>query len=72
MRPTAQYWINTLQMTTHVEGGAFKETYRAKDTIPKSALSAAFAGDRNYSTAIYFLLQQGQFSALHRISADEV
>jgi predicted cupin superfamily sugar epimerase len=72
MRPTAQYWIDTLQMTTHVEGGAFKETYRAKDTIPKSALSAAFAGDRNFSTAIYFLLQQAQFSALHRISADEV
>lgn len=72
MRPSAQYWIDTLQMTTHVEGGAFKETYRAKGSIAKSALSTGFAGDRNYSTAIYFLLQQGQFSALHRISADEV
>lgn len=72
MRPTAQYWIDTLQMTTHVEGGSFKETYRSKGTIPKSALADAFAGNRSYSTAIYFLLQQGQFSALHRISADEV
>ncbi|HEX5153095.1 MAG TPA: cupin domain-containing protein, partial [Parafilimonas sp.] len=28
-------------------------------------------GDRNYSTAIYYLLEQGDFSAFHRIKSDE-
>ena len=38
------------------------ETYRA---------DGSFAG-RNFSTAIYFLLEAGKFSALHRIKSDEV
>ena len=72
MRPSAQYWITHLQMTSHVEGGAFKETYRSTGHIAQEALPAEFNGNRPYGTAIYFLLQQGQFSALHRIAADEV
>jgi len=31
-----------------------------------------FQGDRSASTHIYFLLAQGQFSAFHRIAADEL
>ena len=30
-----------------------------------------FHGDRNYSTAIYFLLEAGDYSAFHKISSDE-
>ncbi len=30
-----------------------------------------FTGERAFSTAIYFLLEQGDFSALHRIKSDE-
>lgn len=59
-------------MTTHVEGGAFKETYRSTGYIAQQALPPSFNGNRPYGTAIYFLLQHGQFSALHRIAADEV
>lgn len=61
-RITAGHWIHTLQLTAHVEGGAFRETYR----------SAGKTGDKNYCTHIYFLLQQNQFSAFHRIQSDEI
>lgn len=72
MQKSAAYWIEKLQLTEHIEGGAFKETYRSKQTISKVHLPSSFHGDRAYSTAIYFLLKQGQFSALHRIAADEL
>ena len=71
MRPDASYWINKLQLTQHVEGGAFRETYRSELTIPRTVLPLFFQGDRNASTSIYFLLASGQFSAFHRIASDE-
>ena len=72
MLPSADYWIKHLHLQQHVEGGAFRETYRSAGHIGHAQLHAAFHGDRAYSTAIYFLLQHGQFSALHRIASDEV
>ena len=36
-----------------------------------SALPERFTGDRHFSTAIYFLLEQGNFSAFHKIKSDE-
>ena len=70
---TAAAWIEHLGLEPHPEGGYFRETYRAAGMIPGSALPANFrGGDRNYSTAIYFLLPSGQISALHRIQSDEV
>ncbi|MFT3824454.1 MAG: cupin domain-containing protein [Chitinophagaceae bacterium] len=72
MRVSADYWINKLQLTSHVEGGAFRETYRSPLITPVTVLPDTFAGDRNSSTAIYFLLKEHQFSAFHRISSDEV
>ncbi len=69
---TAEYYINKLNLTSHIEGGAFKETYRSESLIPKEMLNEDFHGDRNVSTAIYFLLKQGQFSAFHRIASDEM
>jgi predicted cupin superfamily sugar epimerase len=68
----ADYYIEKLGLTSHVEGGAFKETYRSAMVILHEHLSADFAGDRNVSTAIYFLLKYKQFSALHKIAADEL
>lgn len=68
----AAYYIEKLQLSTHVEGGAFRETYRSDMGITKENLPAEFKGKRNVSTAIYFLLQEGQFSALHRIASDEL
>jgi uncharacterized protein len=67
----AGYFIRHLQLQPHPEGGFFKETYRSKTIIPSKALPANFTGDRSYSTAIYFMLQQGDYSAFHRIQSDE-
>ena len=69
---SAAYWIDKLGMESHVEGGAFTEIYRSPLLQKKEDLPPAFNGDRNYATAIYFLLQQGQFSAFHRIASDEL
>lgn len=66
---TAAYWIEKLKLTQHVEGGAYKETYRSPLVL--NNLPANFKGARNASTIIYFLLQEGEFSALHKIAADE-
>jgi len=71
MRPNAAYWIEKLQLVSHIEGGAYREVYRSTLTISRSCLPVLFQGDRNVSTGIYFLLEQGQFSAFHRIASDE-
>ncbi len=55
----------------HPEGGFYKETYVSKEQIPQATLPTRFTGDRPFSTAIYFLLTQGNFSAFHRIKSDE-
>lgn len=65
------YFIKHLQLQPHPEGGFFKETYRSTGIISSQCLPPEFNGDCNYSTAIYFLLQQGDFSAFHRIKSDE-
>lgn len=69
---TASYWKNRLELTQHVEGGAFKEVYRSQDVLRQNVLSKEHNGDRNISTAIYFLLTFGDFSAFHRIASDEL
>lgn len=56
----------------HPEGGHFAETYRASENIAHHALPARFGGDRAFSTGIYFLLESHNFSAFHRIQADEM
>ncbi|RYZ27071.1 MAG: cupin domain-containing protein [Chitinophagaceae bacterium] len=67
----AQYFIDHLQLEPHPEGGFYKETYRSSGVIQKEALLPSFDGNRHYATAIYFLLQKGDFSAFHRIKSDE-
>jgi predicted cupin superfamily sugar epimerase len=68
----AQSWIDGLQLRPHPEGGWFRETYRAWEVVGLAALPPRFGGDRAFSTAIYFLLDGDEFSALHRIKQDEV
>ena len=67
-----QYYINKLGLIKHPEGGAFKETYRSAIVFPEQSISELFLGDRNASTAIYFLLKQGEFSSFHKIKSDEI
>jgi len=68
----AQQWIQALELRRHPEGGWFREIYRASETIPRTGLPSRFTGERQFSTAIYFLLDRGDFSALHRIKQDEI
>jgi predicted cupin superfamily sugar epimerase len=68
---TARYYIEHLQLEPHPEGGFYKETYRSAGTIAKACLPKDFEGDRSFSTAIYFLLQQNDYSAFHKIKSDE-
>lgn len=67
----ANYYVRELNLLPHPEGGFYKETYRAAGIIAKGGLPATFGGNRAFSTAIYYLLQQGDFSAFHRIKSDE-
>lgn len=68
---TADHFIKHLQLQPHPEGGFFKEAYRSPGIISSQCLPDCFNGDRNYSTAIYFLLQRNNFSAFHKILSDE-
>lgn len=69
---TATYYIEKLGLTRHVEGGSFAETYRSASLIPGAVLGNSFGGDCVCSTGIYFLLEEGQFSAFHKIASDEM
>lgn len=54
------------------EGGFYRETYRSKGKIPRSALPSAYRSDKSMGTAIYYLVTPDTFSALHRLSGDEI
>lgn len=71
-RMTAAEITERLQLAPHPEGGFYKEGYRSEGILAKNALPFSFDGERNYCTAIYYLLQQGDYSAFHRIKSDEL
>jgi predicted cupin superfamily sugar epimerase len=66
------YWIKVLHLVPHPEGGWFAESYRAMESIPAAALPERFTGSRSLCTAIHFMLEEGQVSALHRLKSDEI
>ncbi len=68
----AEQWIQAQQLRRHPEGGWYREVYRAQESIPHQSLPSRFTGDRPFSTAIYYLLTDTDFSAFHRINQDEV
>lgn len=65
-----EYLVRKFDLLPHPEGGYYKETYRSVELIESS--TKEFPHQRNYSTAIYFLIEKDNFSALHRIKSDEV
>jgi predicted cupin superfamily sugar epimerase len=71
MKP-AEYWIKHLALQAHPEGGFYKETYRSKKIIMAAGLPVGFPDERNFSTAIYFLLRAEDRSMFHRIKSDEL
>jgi uncharacterized protein len=54
--------IQALDLKPHPEGGHYRETFR----------HAPPEGGRGAMTAIYYLLQQGEVSAWHRVDAAEI
>jgi len=69
---TAEEWAKALELVPHPEGGWYRETWRAKESIPHGVLPSGFHGDRSAGTCIYFLLRGGRPSRLHRIASDEI
>ena len=63
--------VKRFDLKPHPEGGFYSETYRSQEAISGAALPDRFASDRYFSSAIYFLLEKGNFSAFHRIKSDE-
>lgn len=59
----ANYFIEKLNMTPHVEGGYFKENILSQDE---------FNSDKKLYSSIYFLLRTGEVSNFHRLTADEL
>ncbi len=55
-----------------IEGGHFAETYRSSDMIPAGCLHNRYSGSRSVGTAIYYLLEPGTFSEIHRVASDEI
>lgn len=66
-----KHLINKYNLQPHPEGGWFKQTYKSNEVMAVGALPERFNAARAFSTAIYFLLEQGDFSAFHRIKSDE-
>jgi uncharacterized protein len=54
------------------EGGFFVETYKADGVVPGEVLPEIFGSDRAYGTAILYLLTPDSFSALHKLTSDEI
>ncbi len=55
---STQEIVRLLELAPHPEGGFYRQTFRDARTID---------GKRSVSTAIYYLLPQGQVSAWHRV-----
>ena len=62
--------IETLGLVRHPEGGWYAETYRNAEMV--QVLPDRYHGPRSLGTAIYFLLEGDDFSAMHRLASDEV
>lgn len=59
--------VEQLNLKPHPEGGFYTESYRAADTVTRTIDGV----QRASSTAIYYLLESGAWSAWHRIASDE-
>jgi predicted cupin superfamily sugar epimerase len=66
MHPDAEELVRHLALAPHPEGGFYRETWRSPLLVGGLA-----EGPRAASTAIYFLLPAGAFSAFHRVASDE-
>jgi uncharacterized protein len=54
------------------EGGYYVEIYRSDEVIPTDALPDRYSEERTHGTSILYLLTPDTFSALHRLTSDEI
>lgn len=54
------------------EGGYYRETYRSDESVSGGALPSRYGSERQFSTAMYYLLTPDMVSAMHRVASDEV
>ena len=65
---SSQEYVKKLKMLPHPEGGYYKENFRSEKTFQFEGIEE----ERSICTSIYFLLEKGQTSSLHRIKSDEI
>jgi uncharacterized protein len=68
----AKYWIETLGLAEHPEGGYYREIYRSDETLAKEALPDRFLSMHAFATSIYYLLEYDDVSHFHRLNQDEI
>jgi predicted cupin superfamily sugar epimerase len=61
-----------LHLVPHFEGGYYRRTYESEEMLAPGALGARYSGLRHTGTAIYYLLEPGTFSEIHRLKSDEI
>lgn len=59
----AKDWIDHLELLPHPEGGYYKEVFRSGKLVDK---------DKSALTSIYYLLENENVSAFHRLTSPEV
>ncbi|OFS99838.1 cupin domain-containing protein [Granulicatella sp. HMSC31F03] len=64
---TKEEWIEELALEPHVEGGYFRQTYKAVETV-----ELPVGRIRSLSTSILFLLTNQNPSHFHLLSSDEI
>jgi hypothetical protein len=73
MGMTADELKRILKLEPHPrEGGWFRQTWKAEQTIPRDVLPRRYEGARAAGTAIYYLLEPDNFSEMHKLASDEV
>jgi uncharacterized protein len=73
MSLTAEQVIELLRLEPlPIEGGYYRVTYLADETLDAATLPERYGGPRATGGAIYYLLHGDAFSALHRLLTDEV
>lgn len=64
----AAYYIQSLNLIPHPEGGYYKETFRSRQEVNRVGATEV----KQACTSIYYLLENKDFSGFHRIASDEI
>jgi uncharacterized protein len=74
MQMTADEVKKLLGLVPHPrEGGFYVRTYESGERLPTDAFAdRRYPGARFTATAIYYLLEPGTFSEMHRLKSDEI